>query len=307
MTHDHAHAHAHGSTINRKRLAIAFAITSTVLVAEVIGAIWTGSLALLVDAGHMLTDAGGLGVALLATTLAMRPATSRRTWGYARAEVLAATAQAAVLLAVGLFVLVEGIQRLVTPPEIPSAGLLIFGVIGLAGNLVSILVLASGRGANLNLRAAFLEVVNDALGSVGVIIAAIVIAITGWGGADAIAAILIGVLILPRAFVLLRDAVNVLLETTPAGLDLDDVRAHLEALEHVEAVHDLHASQIASGLPILTAHVTITRDCFRDGHAPEILDQLQACVAEHFDVSVEHSTFQLEPATHRDHEHTPHA
>ncbi|WIE57993.1 cation diffusion facilitator family transporter [Curtobacterium sp. MCLR17_031] len=303
MTHDHAH----GSTVNRKRLAIAFAITSTVLVAEVIGAIWTGSLALLVDAGHMLTDAGGLGVALLATTLAMRPATSRRTWGYARAEVLAATAQAAVLLAVGLFVLVEGIQRLVTPPEIPSAGLLIFGVIGLAGNLVSILVLASGRGANLNLRAAFLEVVNDALGSVGVIIAAIVIAITGWGGADAIAAILIGVLILPRAFVLLRDAVNVLLETTPAGLDLDDVRAHLEALEHVEAVHDLHASQIASGLPILTAHVTITRDCFRDDHAPEILDQLQACVAEHFDVSVEHSTFQLEPAMHRDHEHTPHA
>ncbi|MBT1621205.1 cation diffusion facilitator family transporter [Curtobacterium flaccumfaciens pv. oortii] len=301
------HEHAHGSTTNRKRLVIAFAITSTVLVAEVIGAIWTGSLALLVDAGHMLTDAGGLGVALLATTLAMRPATSRRTWGYARAEVLAATAQAAVLLAVGLFVLVEGIQRLVTPPEIPSAGLLIFGVIGLAGNLVSILVLASGRGANLNLRAAFLEVVNDALGSVGVIIAAIVIAITGWGGADAIAAILIGVLILPRAFVLLRDAVNVLLETTPAGLDLDDVRTHLEALEHVEAVHDLHASQIASGLPILTAHVTVTGDCFRDGHAPEILDQLQACVAEHFDVSVEHSTFQLEPATHRDHEHTPHA
>ena len=301
------HEHAHGSTTNRKRLVIAFAITSTVLVAEVIGAIWTGSLALLVDAGHMLTDAGGLGVALLATTLAMRPATSRRTWGYARAEVLAATAQAAVLLAVGLFVLVEGIQRLVTPPEIPSAGLLIFGVIGLAGNLVSILVLASGRGANLNLRAAFLEVVNDALGSVGVIIAAIVISITGWGGADAIAAILIGVLILPRAFVLLRDAVNVLLETTPAGLDLDDVRTHLEALEHVEAVHDLHASQIASGLPILTAHVTVAGGCFRDGHAPEILDQLQACVAEHFDVSVEHSTFQLEPATHREHEHTPHA
>jgi len=301
------HEHAHGSTTNRKRLVIAFAITSTVLVAEVIGAIWTGSLALLVDAGHMLTDAGGLGVALLATSLAMRPATSRRTWGYARAEVLAATAQAAVLLAVGLFVLVEGIQRLVTPPEIPSAGLLIFGVIGLAGNLISILVLASGRSANLNLRAAFLEVVNDALGSVGVIIAAIVIFITGWGGADAIAVILIGVLILPRAFVLLRDAVSVLLETTPAGLDLDDVRVHLEALEHVEAVHDLHASQIASGLPILTAHVTVAGGCFRDGHAPEILDQLQACVAEHFDVSVEHSTFQLEPATHQDHEHTPHA
>lgn len=303
MTHDHSH----GGTTNRKRLVVAFTITSTVLIAEVIGAIWTGSLALLVDAGHMLTDAGGLGVALLAATLAMRPATSRRTWGFARAEVLAATAQAAVLLAVGLFVLVEGVQRLVTPPEIPSGGLLVFGIIGLVGNLVSILVLASGRNANLNLRAAFLEVVNDALGSVGVIAAAIVIAITGWGGADAIAAILIGVLILPRAFVLLRDAVNVLLESTPSGLDLDDVRKHLEALEHVEAVHDLHASQIASGLPVLTAHVTVSGDCFRDGHAPQILDQLQSCVAEHFDISVEHSTFQLEPATHREHEHTPHA
>lgn len=301
-----AHEHSHGGTANRTRLVIAFMITSTVLAAEIIGAMWTGSLALLVDAGHMLTDAGGLGVALLAATLAMRPATSRRTWGFARAEVLAATAQAGVLLTVGLFVLVEGIQRLVTPPEIPSGGLLVFGVIGLAGNVASILVLASGRNANLNLRAAFLEVVNDALGSVGVIIAALVIATTGWGGADAIAAILIGVLILPRAFVLLRDAVNVLLESTPAGLDLDDVRTHLEALEHVEAVHDLHASQIASGLPVLTAHVTVASDCFRDGHAPEILDQLQACVAEHFDVSVEHSTFQLEPAMHREHEHTPH-
>lgn len=303
MSHDHDHG---AQTGNRTRLAVAFAITCTILLAEVVGAILTGSLALIVDAGHMLTDAGGLGMALFAAHLAGKPATSRRTWGYARAEVLAATAQAAVLLGVGLFVLVEGIQRLISPPALESGSLLIFGIIGLAGNIASILVLASGRSANFNLRAAFLEVVNDALGSVGVIVAAIVIRATGWEGADAIAAILIGVLILPRAFKLLRETIDVLLESAPAGLDLDQVREHLLRLEHVREVHDLHATQIATGLPVLTAHVTVDAQCFRDGHTPEILDRLQECVAEHFPVSVEHSTFQLEPATHRSHEHTPH-
>ncbi|WP_344757447.1 cation diffusion facilitator family transporter [Gryllotalpicola koreensis] len=305
MFHDHDHGSPAPS--NRTRLTIAFAITSTILLAEVAGAILTGSLALIVDAGHMLTDAGGLGMALFAANLAERPATSRRTWGYARAEVLAATAQAAVLLGVGLFVLVEGIQRLISPPELESGGLLIFGVIGLLGNIASILVLASGRNANFNLRAAFLEVVNDALGSVGVIIAALVIAATGWEGADAVAAILIGILILPRAFTLLRQTIDVLLESTPAGLDIDAVREHILGVEHVQEVHDLHASQIATGLPVLTAHVTVDADCFRDGHTPQILDRLQECVAGHFPISVEHSTFQLEPATHREHEHTPHA
>ncbi|WP_423920547.1 cation diffusion facilitator family transporter [Frigoribacterium sp. 2-23] len=305
MTAEHTHDHDLHA-VNRRRLAIAFGITATILVAEIVGAVVTGSLALLVDAGHMLTDAGGLLVALIASTLALRPATSRRTWGFARAEVLAATAQAAVLLAVGLFVLVEGVQRLFAPPEIASGSLLVFGIIGLLGNVASIAVLASGRNANLNLRAAFLEVVNDALGSVAVIVAAVVIAVTGWGGADAVAALVIGVLIVPRAFRLLKEAIDVLLESTPAGLDLDAVTAHLKEIEHVREVHDLHASQIATGLPVLTAHVIVDAECFTDGHTPRILDELQQCVAEHFDLSVEHSTFQLEPDTHRDHEHVPH-
>ena len=299
-------SHDHTTTGDRTRLTVAFAITCTILLAEVLGAILTGSLALFVDAGHMLTDAGGLGMALFAAHLMARPATSRRTWGYARAEVLAATAQAAVLLAVGLFVLVEAIQRLITPPALASGSLLVFGIIGLAGNLASILVLAGGHSANFNLRAAFLEVVNDALGSVGVIVAAIVIAVTGWDGADAIAAILIGVLILPRAFNLLRETVDVLLESAPADLDLDQVREHLLRLEHVQEVHDLHVTQIATGLPVLTAHVTVDAECFGNGGTPGILDQLQHCVAQHFPISVEHSTFQLEPAVHRNHEHTPH-
>lgn len=295
---DDGHSHASAASNSQRRLAIAFAITATVLVAEVVGALVTGSLALLVDAAHMLTDAGGLLVALLAARLMTRAVTAQRTWGYQRAEILAATAQAAVLLAVGLFVVVEGIQRLILPPPISSAQLLIFGIIGLAGNIASILVLASDRASNLNMRAAFLEVVNDALGSVGVIVAAIVIALTGFTRADAIAALLIGALIVPRAVKLLRETIDVLLESTPAGLDLDSVRVHILQLPHVRAVHDLHASQIASHLPVLTAHVVIDDDCFRDGHSIEILDQLQTCVATHFDVSVEHSTFQLEPESY---------
>ena len=296
------HAHDHGAQAHSGRLLIAFSITSVILLAEIVGAILTGSLALVVDAGHMLTDAGGLGLALLAARLTARPTTNRRTYGFARAEVLSATAQASVLLGVGLFVLVEGVQRLVHPPEIASSTLVVFGIIGLVGNVISITVLASGRDANFNLRAAFLEVVNDALGSVAVIVAAIVIALTGWTRADAIAAILIGVLILPRALKLLLETVDVLLESVPRGLDLDAVRTHLLEVPHVRAVHDLHVTQVSSSLPVLTAHVVVEDECFRDGHAPGMLDALQACVADHFKVQVEHSTFQLEPAAHAGHE-----
>jgi cobalt-zinc-cadmium efflux system protein len=301
-THQHGESGGH-----RGRLSAALVITCCILVAQIVGAIVTGSLALVVDAGHMLTDAGGLAIALAAAALAGRPATSKRTWGYGRAEVLAATAQAAILLAVGLFVLIEGIQRLISPASIAAGPLLIFGIIGLVGNIASIAILSSQRGANFNLRAAFLEVVNDALGSLAVIVAAIVIAFTGWDRADAVAALLIGVLILPRSLILLRDTVDVLLESTPRGLDLASVRKHLLEQPHVRAVHDLHATQIATGLPVLTAHVVVDDECFYDGHASAILDELQACVAEHFSVAIEHSTFQLERAVHGEHEHETHA
>lgn len=301
MSHDHEH-----SDSGRGRLAIALGITAVVLVAEVVGAVVTGSLALLVDAAHMLTDAGGLAIALLAATLVKRPANSKRTWGMARAEVLGATAQAAILLAVGIFVLVEAVQRLFNPPEIAGDQLVVFGIIGLLGNVASIAVLASSRAKNLNLRAAFLEVLNDALGSLAVIAAAIVIATTGFQLADAIAAILIGALILPRAVLLLRDTTSVLLESTPKGLDLDSVRDHLLKLPHVKSVHDLHVSQIATGMPVLTAHVVVDDSCFYDGHNAQMLDDLQHCVAEHFAVQIEHSTFQLEPAGHGAHEHPTH-
>ena len=301
-----SHDHAHDLPDDRRRLTIAFALTSTVLIAQAVGAWITGSLALLVDTAHMLTDAAGLAMALFAAHLVRRPATARRTWGLRRAEVLAALAQAAVLLAVGVYVLIEGIGRLSSPPEIPSSELVIFGVIGLLANVASLLVLAGRRSSSFNLRAAFLEVANDALGSLGVIVAAIVIATTGWQQADAVAGLLIGVLIVPRAITLLRETGAVLLESTPRGLDLDAVRGHLEKMEHVRGVHDLHASLIATGLPVITAHVVVDDSCFTDGHTARILDQLQECVAEHFDIAVEHSTFQIEPVGHRGHEHVEH-
>jgi cobalt-zinc-cadmium efflux system protein len=300
--HDHDVA---GS--NRSRLGVALAITATVLVAEVVGAWLTGSLALLVDAGHMLTDAGGLLMALLAATAMARPPTSRRTWGWARIEILAAGAQAAILLAVGIFAFVEGVQRLITPPEVAAGGLFLLGVLGLGANITSVVVLSAGRGHNLNMRAAFLEVVNDAFGSVAVIVSALVIQYTGWTQVDALAGMLISVLIVPRAVTILRQAGSVLLETVPKGLDLGQVRAHLLGLPHVTDVHDLHASLIGTGLPVLTAHVVLEDRCFSDGHTHELLDQLQGCVRQHFDVSVEHSTFQLEPAGHSGHESDTHA
>ncbi|OZB47668.1 MAG: cation transporter [Cellulomonas sp. 14-74-6] len=303
MGHGHEHGAEEGAGAQqRRRLSVALGVTLAVLAAEVVGALVTGSLALLVDAAHMLTDAAGLALAVTAAVLSTRPPSPMRTWGYRRAEVLSAFAQSALLLVVGVYVLVEGVRRLVHPPDVVSGQLVVFGAIGLVANVASMLVLTGHRAANLNLRAAFLEVVNDALGSVAVIVAAVVIATTGWQRADAVAGLLIGVLILPRAARLLRQTSAVLLEQTPPGLDLDDVRAHLMQVEHVRQVHDLHASLIATGLPVLSAHVVVDDACFSDGHAARILDELQECVARHWDVSVTHSTFQVERASHRDHE-----
>jgi cobalt-zinc-cadmium efflux system protein len=269
------HGHSLPGAGHRRTLAVVLGISGTILAVEVIGAFVSGSLALLADAGHMLTDVAGLSLALVA----------------------------AVLLAVGGFVLVEAIRRLIEPSPVASGVMAIFGVVGLAGNAVSIVLLSRISGGNLNTRAARLEVVNDALGSVAVLAAAGLIALTGWDRADA--SLLIGALILPRTWKLLREAVDVLMEATPKGVDLAHVRAHILGVPHVHAVHDLHASSVSSDLPVLTAHVVVDDSCFRDGHLPRLLDQLQQCLAGHFDV--EHSTVQFEPAGHAAHEHPAHA
>lgn len=300
------HSHDHSAS-TRPRLAVALGLSLALLAAELVGALLTGSLALLVDAGHLLTDAAGLTMALLAATAMAKPPTPRRTWGWARTETLSAGAQAFVLLAVGVYAVVEGIRRLVAPPAVAAGGLLLLGLLGLVANTVSVLVLVGSRHHDLNLRAAFLEVLNDALGSVAVVVAAVVIALTGWTRADAVAGLAIAVLIVPRAVVILRQAGSVLLETVPHDLDLADVRAHMLALEHVTDVHDLHASTIGTGRPVLSAHVVVEEHCLHDGHTHEILDELQGCLREHFPVSVEHSTFQLEPVGHSSHETDTHA
>ena len=289
---------------HRKRLWIALGLTATIVAAQAIGSIVTGSLALLTDTAHAITDASGLLVALIAATLMLRPANAKRTWGFRRIEVIAAMGQATLLLLVGAYTAIEGIRRLFEPPEVPGTELLVFGIIGLTANIVAIVLLSSARGANFNMRAAFLEVLNDALGSLGVIVAAIVIATTGFMQADAIAGLLIAALIVPRAFKLLRETTSVLMEFTPPGLDLDQVRAHILKLEHVKDVHDLHASTVATGLPTISAHVVVEDQCFSDGHAANVLEEVKECVADHFEVSVLHSTFQIETAHIQEEEST---
>ncbi len=304
--HGHSHNHAHGST-NRKRLGIALGITGLIFIAEVIGAIVTDSLALLVDAGHMLTDSMGLVVALIAATLMKRPPSEQHTWGWQRAEVLSAGAQSAILLCVGGYAIFEGITRLFAPPEVEAGGVALIGVIGLLGNVASLLVLLGGRDSNLNMRAAFLEVLNDALGSVAVIVSAIVIALTGWTRADTVAGLLVALLIVPRALKLLKESGSILLETTPTGLDLAKVRQHMSEHPHVKGVHDLHASVVSSDLPVLTAHVVLADECFTDGHSQEILSEIQECLTKHHEVSIEHCTLQLESEKvakeHKEHLH----
>ena len=307
MGHDHGHSHVPRVADRgmRRRLVIAFGITAIIMIAQAVGSVLTGSLALLTDTAHAAADASGLLVAVIAATMMLRPPSGRRTWGFARIEVIAALGQAVLLLAVGTYAAIEGIRRLFEPSHIPSIELLIFGMIGLVANIVAMAVLASARDSNFNMRAAFLEVLNDALGSMGVIIAAIVIHTTGFQRADTIAGLFIAALILPRAFRLLRETMGVLMEFTPKGVNLDEVREHIMALDHVRDVHDVHASTIGTGLPVLSAHVVVEDRCFESGHAPQILEAVLGCVREHFPVSFDHATIQLETSALRDKE-SPH-
>ncbi len=301
--HGHAHGPAGGLTAtgrHRKQLAAVLAITAGIAAAEVAGAIVSGSLVLLADAAHMAADAGGVGLSLLAAYMATRPATDRRTFGYARAEILAATVNALVLLAMAVFIIVEAARRIASPPPVGSAVMVIFGVIALAGNGASLMLLRRGQAESMNVRGAFLEVASDTFGAIAVIVTGIVVATTGFAIADPIASLAVAVLILPRTWRLLRDAVDVLLEASPRGVDLTQVRTHMTALDGVVGVHDLHAWTITSGLPVLSAHVVVDPLVLANGRSAAMLDALQACLHGHFDVA--HSTFQIEPASHAGHE-----
>lgn len=300
-------SHDHGAaTTDRRRLLVAIAITATVLMVEVVGALVSGSLALLADAGHMTSDLLGLGIALAATLIAARPATDRHTFGFQRGEVLGALANGLILAVVSVFVAVQGVQRLLAPetPEVDAGVMLLAAGIGLVANVAALLVLRGGAGSSINLRGAYLEVLGDAFGSVATIVAGVVIALTGFGRADAVASLVIAALIVPRAVVLLREVVRVLAESTPVGTEPERIRAHLLETPGVTAVHDVHVWAITSGSPVFTAHVVVDQEVFREGRTGELLDALAGCLDDHFDV--EHSTFQLEPEEHAGHEHRHH-
>jgi cobalt-zinc-cadmium efflux system protein len=298
--------HSHGVTstgLHRRALITVLALTGLVAVAEVIGAVITGSLVLFADAAHMAADAAGLGLSLLAVYFAGRPPAGRRTFGYARAEILAAMGNALLLLVMTAFILYDAVQRLTSPPVVNSGLLIVFGVIALAANVASLLLLRGSQAESLNLRGAFLEVASDALGAAAVIVTGVVIAATGFTRADPIASLAVGLLILPRTWHLLRETVDVLLEASPQNVDLSEVRRHMTEVGGVRDVHDLHAWTITSGLPVVSAHVVVDPEVF-DGQCFTMLDRLQDCLRGHFDI--EHSTFQLEPAGHAAHERPMH-
>jgi len=302
--HDHGHAHGPptgtAAAAYRGRLRVALGITLAVMVVQIVGGVAADSLALVADAAHMATDAVGLGMALLAIHFANRPASTTRTFGYARAEILAALANCLLLLGVGGYVLYEAVERFFTPADTEGGLMVVFGAIGLVANLISLSLLMRGQKESLNVRGAFLEVAADTLGSLTVIVSAAVILGTGWQAADPIASLVIGVMIVPRTLKLLRETLDVLLESAPKGVDMNEVRAHILAVDGVEDVHDLHAWTITSGMPVLSAHVVVRSDVLNAIGHEKVLHELQGCLGDHFDV--EHCTFQLEPAGHAQHE-----
>ena len=300
MGRTHDHGHAAGRAVDRSRLWLVLAITGGVAVIELVGGVLSGSLALLADAGHMLTDTASIVLALSASYVATLPATPRRTFGYHRAEILAALINAFVLLGVCGYLTVAGVRRLIDPVGVDAPQMLVFAVVGMLANLVAIAMLASRREESLNMRGAFLEVVGDAVGSVVAIVAGLVILTTGFDRADPIGSLLIAALLLPRAWALLRDCMHVLLESVPPGVDMEVVRQHLVGAEGAVDVHDLHVWSITSGMPALSAHVTVTNEALETRGVGRILDELGECVATHF--GIDHATFQVEPESHREHE-----
>ena len=274
---------------NKGKLAAVLGLTTAYLIAEVVGGLITGSLALLADAGHMMTDVAGLALALLAIWFAARPATPERTYGYYRVEIMAAVVNAVVLLLISVFILFEAYRRFLDPPEVASGWMLVVAAVGLVVNLVGIVILRSDANASLNMKGAYFEVLSDMLASVGVIIAGLIMWFTGWYYADPLFSVVVGLFILPRTWKLLMDGVHVLLEGTPSDVDLAALRDAIARAEGVEGVHDLHAWSLTSGMNALSAHVVLA-----DGadHGA-VLSGVSRIIADGFPIA--HTTIQVEP------------
>jgi cobalt-zinc-cadmium efflux system protein len=296
VTHDHSHGHSHGhgghshgeNPQNSRALAAALAITAAYTVAEVIGGLITGSLALLADAGHMLSDNFSLGLALFAFWLSAKPPTPDRSFGYKRAEILAALVNGVTLVAISIWIFYEAYRRFLAPPEILGGWMMAVAVMGLFVNVAAAWVLMRSEAESLNLQGALRHILADLAGSVGVIAAALVIVLTGWLYADPIISILIGFLVLASSWKLLRDSVSILLEQSPPGMDAEEVGRKMVSLEGVEDVHDLHVWTITSGFPALAAHVLVGND--EDCH--ERRRELEKMIYREF--GIEHTTLQVD-------------
>jgi cobalt-zinc-cadmium efflux system protein len=306
VDHDHgenrAHTHAVAPDADIRYLLVALAIIGAFMIGEVVAAVLAGSLVLFADAGHMLTDVGALGMNAWAVRLAARPAHGSWTYGLKRAEILSAAANGIALVAIGLLIAFEAILRLISPQHVAGGVVLVVAVIGAAVNVGATWVLSKANRTSLNIRGAYAHVLTDLYAFIGTAVAGAVIVLTGWQRADSVAALVVVALMFWAAWRLLRDAGRILLQGAPEHLDLADVRTHLREVPHVLDVHDLHAWTVSSGSPTLSAHVVVEDHCFETGHAPQILDALQVCLAEHFHVT--HATFQLETSVHSDHEAT---
>lgn len=281
---------------NKRQLTIVFAFTSLYLVVEVIGALMTGSLALLADAAHMLTDVGGLGLALFAIRFAERPATPERTYGYYRVEILSAVVNAVVLIGISAYILYEAYQRFRDPPAVQSLGMLAVASVGLVVNIAGMLLLRRSSTESLNLKGAYFEVLSDMLSSLGVIAAGLIMWTTNWYYADPIFSAAIGLFILPRTWSLLREAVGVLLEGTPSDVNVASLRDAIARVAGVTAVHDLHVWSLTSGLNAMSAHAVLAAGAAYD----DVLRAVQARITRDFNIS--HTTIQIEPAGHAERE-----
>ncbi|HET9084861.1 MAG TPA: cation diffusion facilitator family transporter [Candidatus Limnocylindrales bacterium] len=273
-------------------MAGALMVSIGILVVELIAGIASNSLALLADAAHVFADVSGIALALVAVRLAARPRSDARTFGLYRLEIVAAAANALLLLGIAAFVFYEGLRRLIAPPEVEAGLMTLVAAGAIVANLISVRLLSGGRDESLTVRGAYLEVLGDLLGSTAVLVAGLIVLATGWQQADALASLVVAVLIVPRTVTLLRDSLDVLLEATPRNVDLERVRKRILEAPGVNDVHDLHAWTITSGMNVVSAHVVLKPD----GQPGDVLDFLATCLADDYDVR--HSTFQLETAEH---------
>ncbi|MDQ3910712.1 MAG: cation diffusion facilitator family transporter [Actinomycetota bacterium] len=291
LAHSHgAHTHNKGPHQNVRVLTVVLALTTAFLIAEVIGGLLTGSLALLADAGHMASDSASIALALLAFWLSVKPATPERSFGYKRAEILAALFNGVTLVAISIWIFIEAYRRFQDPSEILGGWMLLVAVIGLLVNLAGAAILARSGSQNLNLQGVLRHIVADLLGSVGAIAAAIIILLTGWLYADPIISVIIGLLILGSSWKILRDSTNILLESTPRGIDADEVGNRMAGAEGVQEVHDLHIWTITSGFPALSAHVLVGWD--ENCHTRR--RDLEELLAREY--GIEHTTLQVDHA-----------